>query len=126
MPVDPLDRVRFLEEQLATEINHPNFRPYIQLHEFEAILFSDPQSFSATFPYETSAIKKLEDIRRAFATPEHIDNDVNNTPSKRICDILPAYVKALHGPVIASRIGLPKIRRECPHFSEWIDRLQAL
>jgi hypothetical protein len=58
--------------------------PYIQLHEFEALLFSDPQSFSIAFPSATTELADLEAIRGAFKTPEHVDEGNDTSPSKRI------------------------------------------
>jgi hypothetical protein len=56
---DPVRRVQFLEGALKSNLSHPRFEPYIQLHEFEALLFSDPLGFSAAFPDETEAIANL-------------------------------------------------------------------
>ena len=39
---DPVKRVQFLQEEFAKDIADPRFIPFIQLHEFEAILFADP------------------------------------------------------------------------------------
>ena len=47
-------------------------------------------------------------------------------PAARILQYLPGYRKALHGPLIASRIGLAALRQRCPHFAAWIDRLERL
>lgn len=37
---NPTERVECLEERLAQDLAHRRFIPYIQLHEFEALLFS--------------------------------------------------------------------------------------
>jgi hypothetical protein len=39
---------------------------------------------------------------------------------------LPAYEKPVAGVLIAQRIGLAAMRRECPHFNEWVNRLPTL
>jgi hypothetical protein len=39
-------KVEFLEQALKLDINENNFIPYIMLHEFEALLFTDPEKFS--------------------------------------------------------------------------------
>lgn len=120
---DPIARVKFLEAKFADDMAHQRFVPYIQLHEFEALLFSDPQSFSLAFPSIGAEVAKLEAIRRQFATPELIDDGPDTCPSKRICEILPQYVKPSSGPLIVNRIGLARLREECPHFAEWLDSL---
>jgi hypothetical protein len=58
-------------------------------------------------------------------TPEEINERPEFAPSKRIIDLFPAYKKTLHGPTTAARIGLETIRNECPHFNEWMNKLEA-
>jgi hypothetical protein len=106
-------------------MNHPRFVPYVQLHEFEALLFSDPQSFSIAFPGIGAEVAKLQAIRSAFDTPEHIDEREHFAPSKQILKILPQYDKPVYGPLIAKQIGLARLRKECPHFDAWLARLEA-
>lgn len=123
---DPIERVRFLESELQTDLDHRRFLPYIQLHEFEALLFSDPDSFSIAFPNETAAIAKLNGIRQSAASPEHIDDGENSAPSRQICRLLPDFVKPASGLIIAAKIGLHRIRRECRHFDAWFESLLKL
>jgi hypothetical protein len=64
-------------------------------------------------------------IRETVPTPEDINERPESAPSKQIEALFPAYKKTLHGPMAAARIGLDRIRAECPHFSSWIDHLEA-
>ena len=123
---DPVKRVRFLEDALKADLGHRQFIPYIQLHEFEALLFSGPASFAAAFPDEYGAVAELGRIRRSAASPEHIDDGIGTSPAERIRGLLPQYTKAVHGPIIAGRIGLARMRKECAHFNEWIDLILGL
>lgn len=99
--------------------------PYIQLHEFEALLFSDPSAFLEAFPGNQTAVERLTAIRAQFQNPEEIDDAPGNGPSRHILDILPDYQKPVAGPLIAQRIGLASIRRECQHFDDWLSRIIA-
>ncbi len=121
--VDPVNKAEFLEERFSSDLNHPRFVPYVQLHEFEALLFSDPQCFLIAFPSMGTEVADLGAIRRQFQTPEHIDE--GDPPSKRIGKFLPEYVKPVSGPLIAKHIGLAKLRAECRHFNQWLERLEA-
>ena len=123
---DLYKRVVFLEEELRKDIGHPydKFIPYIQLYEFEAILFSDPKKIGYNFPDSASQITKLVEIRANFNSPEQINDE--NPPSKRILSLFPNYQKVDSGSIIALDIGLETIRKECPHFNEWITKLEAL
>lgn len=42
---DPYERVRRIEQALGEDIGQHRLIPYIQLHEFEALLLSDPEKF---------------------------------------------------------------------------------
>ena len=102
------------------------FIPYIQQHEFEALLFSDPSAFDAAMPGKRSIVGPLTQIRAQFPNPEDINNGSATAPSKRIEALWPAYQKPIDGLLIAQQIGLPTMRRECPAFDRWVSTLEAL
>ena len=102
------------------------FIPYVQLHEFEALLFSHPPAFSSAFPEEKKAITQLAAIKATFSSPEEINDSPATAPSKRILDLLPDYQKPVSGLLVAQEIGLAAIRRECPRFNDWLTRIQDL
>ena len=102
--------------------------PYIQLHEFEALLFADPQKLDTQFLDHPSAIQQLVDTAREFDSPELVDDGPTTSPSKRITAAIPEYGsrKASAGPIVAAKIGLPMLQSQCRHFREWIERLTAV
>ena len=100
--------------------------PYVQMHEFEGILFSDVAAFGTAIDAPTDSVRRLEEVRSQFPTPEDINDDPNTAPSKRIADAIPGYHKRLHGPLVAMDIGLNAIRGECRRFNEWLTRLESL
>ena len=120
------NKLKHLETSLKEDINHPEdkFIPYIQAHEFEALLFSDLQKFDYLFPSQNSKIKKLFKERKKFKSPEEIND--NDPPSKRILSIFDDYHKVNDAPIIIEEIGLEQIRKECPHFNNWITTLESL
>ncbi len=125
----PHERVRKLEDALRLDIGDPRLIPHIQLHEFETILFCDLNALSYYFD---DCGKKLEALRTSagqhLATPELIDDGQHSAPSKRIADQFPDY-PALKpdAPVgIASIIDLAVIRSKCPHFNDWLTKLEQL
>jgi hypothetical protein len=128
------ERVAVLEAELQSDIMarlgdvavSRRFIPYIQLHEFEALLFSDPAAFLEAFPSGAPAVERLNAIRIQFPNPEDIDDKPFTAPAKRILNLLPDYQKPVAGLLIAQRIGLAAIRAACPHFDAWITRLLAL
>ena len=100
--------------------------PYVQKHEFEALLFSDVDAFSDHVDASPETVRLLKDVRSRFDTPEQINNNRATTPSRRIANVLPRYRKRLDGPIIAENIGLPTIRSACPRFDQWITKLEEL
>jgi len=118
-------KAAFLEDQLAVDINEPNFIPYLMVHEFEALLFTKPEAFGYWSDSQT-LVSSLTAITRAYDSPEQINDDPQSAPSKRIARLMPEYEKTFHGPLIAAEIGLDSLRRLCPHFNNWLLRLEKL
>lgn len=119
-------KVGHVEQAFATDIGKQNFIPYLSLHEFEAMLFCNPEKIIQTLLPESPAkmLKELEKIRDAFDSPEEINLD--NPPSKRILNLFSDYDKELSGTLIALDIGLDEIRRLCTHFDAWLKQLENL
>ncbi len=117
-----------LKNRLAQTLDEGPMRrfiPYVQMHEFEGLLFSDPSQLAAALG-EQDLAKEFSAIRHDFETPEHIDDSPVSAPSKRIQKIFPRYRKVQMGERAASAIGLPRIRQECPLFDAWLAQLEDL
>jgi hypothetical protein len=120
---NPYDKVRYLEKQFEHDVNDLRFKPYFSLFEFEAMLFSSPETVANTLLVPDLA-EQLQGIRRQFNTPEEINDGATTAPSKRITSLINKYDKPLYGPLCTERIGLAKIRQECPHFDSWLSFLE--
>lgn len=118
-------RARHVEAAWAQRIGSRRFRPFLMLHEFEALLFVNPELLGKAL-YAEDKVAALNAIRAEVTSPEEINDDPRTAPSKRILSLLPGYQKTLHGPIISGRIGLTEIRRVCPHFNEWLSWLEEL
>jgi hypothetical protein len=101
--------------------------PYVQMYEFEGLLFTDPQAFEwVEDGWNDYTKRKLEAVTQEFSSPEKINDSLETAPSRRIARIFGgAYSKTEHGPLIAESIGMDAIRDKCPAFSEWVGKLQA-
>jgi hypothetical protein len=119
------DKVERIENYFRNDINDSRFMPYLQLHEFEGLLFSSPTEIASVL-IEPRKAEQLDAISKEFPSPEHINDNPNTAPSKRIINIFPSYNKPFHGLLIAKRIGFDSIRKKCCHFDEWIKKLEAL
>ena len=101
------------------------FIPYVQMHEFEGLLFSNPDQLARALSRQ-DLVHQFWAIRNSFDTPEHIDDSPLTAPSKRIQKIFPRYRKVQMGERAARAITLDNIRDECPLFSAWLAKLEAL
>ena len=100
------------------------FIPFVTMHEFEALLFSDCERFALGID-KPELTGPLQAIRDAFSNPEEIDDSPDTAPSKRVATLIPGYQKPLMGTLAALKIGLIAIRAECPHFDAWLQRLES-
>ena len=118
-----------LSEEVTAELgggfHRDRFLPFVVLHEFEALLFSDCAGFSRAIG-RPELQEPLQAIREAFPTPEDINDSPETAPSKRVEALIPGYQKPLMGTLAALEIGLDSMRRECPHFDRWLSRLERL
>lgn len=119
------EKVAAAEKAFEDEVANARFIPYLQLHEFEGLLFSSPRAVSEVMR-EPSKLVALERIRAEFGSPEEINHGPLTHPSKRLLDMFPSYQKILYGSLIAREIGLDGMRTECPHFNSWVGKLTAL
>jgi len=110
---------------LGNSFDPRRLMPYVQMHEFEALLFSSPALLA-----ESLGDKKLSSslltMRNTFSTPEEINDHYDTCPSRRIEGVFQGFRKIINGITAASRIGLKTMRQECPHFNDWITRLETL
>ena len=128
-----IEKVRRIEAAFKEDICNliPDFRPdirflpYLQLHEYEGLLFSDSSAF-ATAIRQPHLAESFQALRDTFPTPEDINDDANTAPSKRILRAYPAYSKVIDGTLAARAVGIPAMRQECPHFRNWLERIEAL
>lgn len=103
------------------------FLPHVQPYEFESLLFSDPVAFAAAEPEWQAFAGELVTTRQTAISPEHINDGPDTHPSARLQRLArPRYQKVTHGAAISARIGIHRMRAECRHFDQWLERLEHL
>jgi hypothetical protein len=125
---DPYKRIEFLESSFKSDIKDPRFIPYLQLYEFESLLFTDPEALGIEYFEFDDAIKKLKEISDRTGNPELINDNPESAPSKRIIKLIPPYEynKPAIGAMTAGLIGINQLKKGCKHFNDWIAKLEAL
>lgn len=129
-PAQLAQRISFLEQELDTATgNTGRLVPYLQVHEFEAILFSDVSAIDSALDVlggHWNGLSQLQTVLTQAGAPEAINDGPTTAPSKRLKAIYPGYDKVFFGPLIAGNIGLAQIRSACPRFHAWMCRLEGL
>ncbi len=128
--LQPYDRIKEMERLLKEDLGFHKFIPYIQLHEYEALLFSDTgvmeQWLGLYNRVDEGCFSKIRNSRPASGNPELINESPETAPSKRILALCDSYDKINDGILILKEIGIKKLRTECLHFNEWLTQLEQL
>jgi hypothetical protein len=128
-----IQKVEHIEQAVKDDICRkiPDFRPdvrlvpYLSLHEYEGLLFSDPDAFAQSIG-QSHIARRFHRVRDEFPTPEDINSDPETAPSKRVVEIYSAYRKVVEGTLAARAVGIRRMREECAHFRDWLQRLETL
>lgn len=115
-------RISNIEQAIEQDLGMPNLIFNFMVHEFEALLFSEPDAFSLITTNEN--VEAIKNARNSVETPEHINNSPITAPSKRLEALMPNYAKIINGSIISQKIGIDKIMAECKHFSNWIEKIR--
>ena len=116
-----IERVEALESAMNENIGDRRFFSYIQLHEFEALLFSNNNGFAYYFPEECA--KRTGIIVSSYENPEDINSSPEGAPSKRLLALKSDYNKVLEGNLIALEVGIMSMLEKCPRFNRWITQI---
>lgn len=121
-----IERAMLEDMQRSLARDCRNFIPHIQLHEFEALIFSDVRGLDAIFDVDNNEEYKIvRDLILNTDNPETINNGATTAPSKRLLKIV-GYNKIIHGKTALEEIGMKRMLTKCPHFNEWIKSLIQL
>lgn len=101
-----------------------NFIPYIQLHEFEALVFASIKGIDILFEREEMDYKGLMNVIEEHPNPEEINNHPATALSMRLKKLIPGYNKVLHGIEIIKTMGMPELLEKCPRFKTWVESME--
>ena len=127
--VEPYQKVACIERAMLDyeKLNNPAvYHPYIQLHEFEALLFADIDLLKDEYFESEYDIQPLRDCISEKKNPELINDGPETAPSKRILKCIPDYDKATAGVSVLEKIGVDALCNSCRHFAEWIDWIKSV
>ncbi len=113
-----------INESVKVEFRH-KLIPYVQMYEFEGLLFSAPAAIASVLQNESLIDWANQILGEHSDNPEKVNDSRETAPSKRL-EKATNYRKTTHGPNIAKEIGLLKIREMCSGFDAWLETLEKL
>ena len=109
-----------MQEDMDSDLRQ-RFFPYLQLHEFEGLLFNKIEIFHEQIPPDELVNNiELEDTFSNYSNPEMINNNRDTCPSRRLERIILGYNKVVYGNILAEAIGLERMREKSPRFNAWL------
>lgn len=125
------ERLSFLEKAIIEDVetekgkSFPNLLPYIQLHEFEALVFSSIDAIRALYSDQDAKFNEIEQVMAIHPNPEDINDSPQTAPSKRLknSQLIRGYNKVNDGIMIIEEAGIDVVLAKCPRFSKWVETL---
>ena len=119
---------KYLKEEKKSNIDMSRFIPYFQVHEFEALLFSDLEKLAEVIGAGSTAVEINKRIQEN--APEEINDNKETSPSQRIHQLFrekkKRYDKTSTGIAVAGKIKVQRMYERCPNFKKWVDELKKL
>lgn len=110
-----------IESSLFSEIAYERLIPYIQKHEFEALMFAGTDAF-LNINLTDKQFKAISRISDGFPNVEDINGGQKTAPSKRL-EYIFDYKKTLHSQLVLNDIEIETIMERSPRFKDWIESL---
>lgn len=124
---DTSRRADLLTGAMARAVGDHRLIPYLQRHEFEALVLAGLDLLSTLLDDATdrAGVEALRVLVR-HSSPEEVNDGKTTAPSKRLEHHVPSYRKTVHGPLVVEGVGLPALREACPRFDAWVTALEGL
>jgi len=131
-----LERGAHVEKELVSDLDTElpgRFHPCIQLHEFESLLFADPElsalsiAIGSGLDDESQLADDMHSVKQECGgSAELIDDGPETAPSKRLIALVPGYDKVAWGVTAAKDVPIEVLRRECSWLDRWVTRLACI
>lgn len=112
------------ELSLLPGANASRYLPFIAVHEFEALLYSDAHILAEHLGIDE---RQIEKTLLEAGSSEAINNSRDTSPAKCLLHWSSGkYRKVESGIAIAREIGIDNMRLACPNFNAWLNQLEQL
>src|SRR5690606_38557952 len=122
---DKIKSVEVLEEALSQAVNNSRFLPYIQLHEFEGLLFASTNGFDFLTDIPKNNLEILREAVNEEENPELLNDGELTAPSKRLENLIPGFDrnKPFYGGIISDVNTIDPVLERCKRFKTWTESL---
>lgn len=131
--IDRYERVAAMEKAFSDSIGSDRFIPYIQLHEFEALVLCGLDFLKKMYVGCDKQIEQLKSELNKVGNPELVNDGPDTAPSKRIIKAIEggkkkrySYDKPKSGKYVTQNVGIDKLCEQCRHFNEWVGKLLSV
>ena len=131
--IERYERVAAIEKAFSDSICSDRFIPYIQLHEFEALVLCGLDFLKKIYIGCDKQIEQLKSELNNVGNPELVNDGPDTAPSKRIIKAIEggkkklySYDKPKSGKNVTQNVGIDRLREQCRHFNEWVGKLLSI
>lgn len=134
MPV--AQRGMHVEQSLCNDLKEElsgRFRPCVQLHEFESLLFVDPATTALSIavgtgkPHHVLVAQHMNEMKaECGGNVEEINDSPEKSPSKRLIDLIDGYDKVAWGVTAVADVAIALLRDGCPWLGRWLNRIGSV
>lgn len=120
--IDIYHKIMAIEAEIDNNLGLNNLFFNLILHEFEGLLFSEPNEFARIT--DVKIVEEICAVKNDFKNPELINNSPIIAPSKRLEALIENYPKVQAGIIVSNAIGINTMMKECKHFANWIEKIK--
>lgn len=120
-------KAKEIEDAMSYDLSISHFIPNLLVHELEGLLFTAPEIIARVTKTPKNVTSCLQEILLDFNNnPEDINDDPSTAPSIRLKNAKANYGKIAHSTRIIEKITIDAIRKKCPHFNAWLEKIESI
>jgi hypothetical protein len=117
-------KAEHIEREWQEQIGDSRFHPYIQIHEFEALLLADTNHLGHFYGHDAHGLPALRTALARCATPEDVTEHPQAHPGEQLRRAINGYRKTEAWRIL-QEVGLDHLRHACPRFGRWLTACES-
>jgi hypothetical protein len=113
-----------IEAAWAKHFDEPRFVPYLQRHEFEALVIAHPPALDAVAPAHVATLRTVIHPTANATSAEDVNDGRATHPSALLSRAIPDYKarKPDYALFTLLEAGLDRVRARCPRLNAWLEK----